>query len=346
MAEVLIDEFLIPYNTFRKTAPGGLLDAEILQEEFTIQFGREIHDPRTGKLLGSRSIGINSEWRREVFSVRDQMLDSGIIRSQKELSAYFAENYPETEITFPTDDEVKDLMIADLLAETQGELVIHAPGKAVRAILEEGFKTQRETGTTGGLLDVAQRDSSEERQFGKNAGEPIYGAIVRDTDRIRGSGSETYGAVQFVLKPEVRNRTTVSFGDSLGGHSPVMSTSPMRLGDTDPKHLLAATTNRTSFDRRSHDAILALVAEKNPEFAMPPRRQIYEKTAPHLNDTIQHPAWSELDHKYVEAQIHGGVSASDIAGVRLARPTPALLQKFEAAGIPVLGTTAPTVLFD
>jgi len=79
-------------------------------------------------------------------------------------------------------------------------------------ILPQGkFKNQHETGTSGGYLDSEYRKSAERTAFGEDLEEfPIYGYIKTENDYV-----DMYGDARVVLKPSVRERTTITMDDSL-----------------------------------------------------------------------------------------------------------------------------------
>lgn len=122
---------------------------------------------------------------------------------------------------------------------TEGEMRIDIPGELVEKVVKSGrFKSTLEPGTgTKGKAYNTGRTTYELMAFGisptTTVGRPIYGYM--------GIGSRTagfYGDVTFVLKEEVRRRTTVTFGDSLNYYignpirpSDVPGASPNRLMD-------------------------------------------------------------------------------------------------------------------
>ena len=191
-----------------------------------------------------------------------------------------------------------------------GDITIAAPGTVLEAVLTEGrYKNQFETRESGGLMDVGVRKVGEGLAVGVPAGtklaeRPVYGFLTtnqeptsmygkrkeeeafvgtqeerltakreRDWQSILSVNSyevDHYGAVRLVLKPEVRERTTATVGDSL-------RTGVMADNITNP----------------------------TPDFT---NMGIHKNGAPtHMVGTPIAP--------YIEAQIHGGVRASDIARI-------------------------------
>ena len=95
-------------------------------------------------------------------------------------------------------------------------LAIRRGDRGALNVLEEGrFKTQFETGTSGGAFAPELRIEAEELGLGipsdvKPSGRPVYG-YVSDSPRTAGG----YGIFEFQLKEEVKERTTITLGDSL-----------------------------------------------------------------------------------------------------------------------------------
>lgn len=85
-------------------------------------------------------------------------------------------------------------------------------------ILEDGhFKTQFEVGNSGGTYDPQRRLQAEENGLGypqrypeKPGDRPIYGFVSTPEN-----GASDYGDVEWVLKESVKDRSTVTVGDSL-----------------------------------------------------------------------------------------------------------------------------------
>lgn len=101
--------------------------------------------------------------------------------------------------------------------------------------LEEGYKTQHETGTSGGKYTPEKRRFSEEYAFGPGV-KPIYAYLNAAKLGYRAS-VDGYGDIRVDLKDEVRNRSQVFAGDSLdkfkimkGAPSPLLDPKPESLG--------------------------------------------------------------------------------------------------------------------
>ena len=83
-------------------------------------------------------------------------------------------------------------------------------------IEDERFKTQFETGTSGGAFNPPYRKDAEFKGLGAHNDvpiekRPVYGYVATEVHR-----AGQYGPVEFVLKESVKERTTITFGDSLG----------------------------------------------------------------------------------------------------------------------------------
>lgn len=96
------------------------------------------------------------------------------------------------------------------------------------------FKTQFETANSNGFYDPTTRRAGEARTqsvpIGVNDSErPIYGYLSIDDfdESITTYGVQQYGSVRFVLKDYLKNRSTMTIGDSLNRKS-----MPMKLNKT------------------------------------------------------------------------------------------------------------------
>lgn len=102
----------------------------------------------------------------------------------------------------------------------QSELAVRAGPQAAVSILEDGqFLSQFATGRSGGLLDTDFRAGVEKDLFGYAEDlwpmdRPIYGYMVGDDPSVE-FFTDHYGGIKFILKDEVRPRTTFTPGDSL-----------------------------------------------------------------------------------------------------------------------------------
>jgi hypothetical protein len=121
-------------------------------------------------------------------------------------------------------EQAKAEATAALKEATTGPIVVRRKNESsLRRILEDGrMKTQFETGTSSGLLDTEGRKKLEDAALGiptdtPDAKRPVYGVVspggVKAVDGKR--AVDEYGDIQLVLKPSVRDRTTVTVGDSL-----------------------------------------------------------------------------------------------------------------------------------
>ena len=137
---------------------------------------------------------------------------------------------------------VEDAMVqgARTLQETADDLVLSTRRsmRSLERIITEGrFKTQFETNTSGGALNQEYRAAAEEFMFGyaKNLDvtqRPVYGYLRK----VGGSdGASWYGDVLMDLKPAVRERTTVVWGDSLGLEAQPSPLTKIRATSVEPR---------------------------------------------------------------------------------------------------------------
>ena len=196
------------------------------------------------------------------------------------------------------------------------------------AILTSGrLKSQVEVGKSMAHKDAEMRKRVDENLFGfsptgANEQRPIYGYMgKRDGSSEDYTGSTStlvqYGDVVVAFHPRVRDRTTITNGDSMDGN--VAGTQAINVPTPLSKpqvHSLGAGAV-TLFDTGVHSGFENYMGVKPG--AIP--TNIRE-----LNQL-----------SYIEAQIHGGVSVADIAHVafRSYHPVPpAMLKKLQKLGIP------------
>lgn len=177
-------------------------------------------------------------------------------------------------------------------------------------ILDSGrLKSQFETGTSDGMLNPFFRRQVEKQLFGYDEHatpadhRPIYGFMADPNNLEKDAfGASSYGEAILHFKPEVRDRTTVTGGDSLS-----LEFYPTSLKDLNPAGLLPS--DRT--------AIVSQQVKSLPE--QPTIKDFHDK----------------LLVNYIEAQMHGGVKASDIDAVYdpHGKIGPATQAKLKAHGI-------------
>jgi hypothetical protein len=110
--------------------------------------------------------------------------------------------------------------ITDLLSNAS--INIRMNEDHVVGLLRDGrYKTQFESGTSGGVLSHAMRIRTEQLVFGypedtASADRPVYGYLAGKRDS---SETWSYGRVVLRMRDDVRHRSTVVFADSLGDTS-------------------------------------------------------------------------------------------------------------------------------
>lgn len=189
----------------------------------------------------------------------------------------------------------------------EGDLRIRINEDTFREILNDGdrLKSQFETNTSNGYLDIDYRADVENYVFGaphamNPENRPIYGYLYHP-DAPYGM-VRNYGDVAIQLHPKVKKRTTVTFGDSLDNN---------RDGNIFASPLLKA-------DGLSMDGDAAYA----------------------LYDYFgggKYPDRSWMGHApYIEIQVHGQVRQSDFAKVIFSfddPPAESILRKLDSLGI-------------
>jgi hypothetical protein len=179
-------------------------------------------------------------------------------------------------------------------------------------ILGDRFKTQFETGTSGGTLSTRIRGDAEEWMFGydpKNHAKdqrPLYGYLCRPnlvaSEDLEGENTGGYGDIAIRFKSEVKNRATVTGNDSLNlDYLPSPVTNPSLVSFTRQHRIDLAATGSTF-------AISSLKGETTKL-----------EQAKNLGDVQR---GVERWGSYVEVQIHQQAKPSDIAEIIYMRGTP------------------------
>ncbi|GMI21417.1 hypothetical protein TeGR_g15036 [Tetraparma gracilis] len=169
-------------------------------------------------------------------------------------------------------------------------LVIHFSEECLRTLCDDPFyRSQFETGTSGGTNDRVSRTLWEQRMFpsydeSTRDGERVKYGCVNLTDDVKGvaAASSSYGSFFMVLTRECRHRATIADTDT-GSSSAVLGTSDW-FG-----HIMA------SFNDRTLKSALSLPCPNSASLS-------------HIFD----------DTRYREIQIHGEVSiAHDVAALHV-----------------------------
>lgn len=178
----------------------------------------------------------------------------------------------------------------------------------------EGYKTARAKIEEELFATASENTAPKDR--------PIYG-FLEHPDRLMSAGNgigSNYGPFRVVLKPEVKGKTSYVIGDSLNDSSFTAAKA-------------AAVTNPASVKQTSSKLVHEVNLGKNNNTS-----DIRFKRNPEdFGD-------SDFRTSYVEAQIHGGVSVSDIAKVQIPKGFEVSAQtrkKFEKAGVTIEETPRP-----
>lgn len=185
-----------------------------------------------------------------------------------------------------------------VLTQPEVGVVVMLPVEVLSQVMADGrLKNQFESKRSGGYFDADELEDVNytRRQIEKTVmgvepdfpgkDRPIYGVI----EGVAGAPGNApgYGDVAFDLKPSVNRRTTVTVGDSFGFGV---------LGMAEP--MLQPTWRILLPAHRSR--VLGYIDRSGPV----PKEGVSE-------------ALHSIQPPYIEAQIHGGVSLSDVARIRV-----------------------------
>lgn len=168
-----------------------------------------------------------------------------------------------------------------------GTVMLKVPGEHLDSILEDRVLNQFDTNDSRGAYDTDGRASQEGASFGippaaGGSDRPVYGFVGREGMEHPYAVAQ-YGEVTLVLKDTVRERTTVTLGDSLNTTATPL---PM-VGDVSARQVLDASEETFFSDTAS---LIVRNAEQDRSVLADGRI-------------------------YMEAQIHGGVKPGDIKAI-------------------------------
>ncbi|QOH59897.1 hypothetical protein [Rhodococcus rhodochrous] len=170
------------------------------------------------------------------------------------------------------------------------QVAVNVPSRNFGAILDAGrLLSQRDDGALTGVGTHAPDDRAriETAWFGEHEHPPIYG-YIRDPGGAP-SGADTYGRIALILNDDVRNRrTSVNVGDSLAGSESIF---PGPLNDPG--------------EFSGNPALAARLGHRTPE----------DYAAWLAEGTDDDDDEGFYQRVYVEAQIHSGLSLSEVQQV-------------------------------
>ena len=188
----------------------------------------------------------------------------------------------------------------------QGPLYLSVTPQNLKKILEEKrFKSQFETGTSGGFFNPETRRYIEDKYMGipKDTPDelrPIYGFQLGEGegDEVTRSGAaKAYGTIVVKLKDDVRGRTTMTAGDSLDHQ---LYGIPVDGDVTRERHLAAARRDYSQiWDQAKQGAMAEIVEDVLGGF--------YDWEEPY-EDIIT----AGASPHYNEIQVHGGLTLDNV----------------------------------
>lgn len=203
------------------------------------------------------------------------------------------------------------------------------------SILDDGrFKSQFETGASTGYFGPGLRADVESRLFNipnkvehEPQNRPIYGYLMDEEplEPHKDSVASAYGTIRILLKKSVNARTTFTGGDSLATEGAIPEYAPSPVNDPSIASVMSGTTvlhpyrSGPNYDRQ------------NRHYA---RQQLSLVMDADKIERVQG------QYVYTEAQVHGGVKATDIEEVhithRMAESSPRSIERLKERGIRVV----------
>ena len=269
--------------------------------------------------LPSRYEGDESQF---VGDLQRAVIDGHVIREARQ-------GYQSDRAAELTDAQKDDLVDYFETIRSKGTVFVAANRYAAADIVNKGeFDTVFETNTSNGAVnyEARRREEFASHDLHPNVDpnlRPIYGYVAFDNPNVQ--SVDQYGDVRFELKPEVKERTTMTDGDSLGSRATPI---PMSGDPITQREAVGGSMGHNSFT-------------------------IEETTIPKGEELIREAHDTRgRSYGYTEAQIKKGLKIDDVARIHVAHGrqykdqsvSPYLLRLEEAAeqrGIEVIYDDLP-----
>ncbi|MBD5429337.1 hypothetical protein [Lactobacillus sp.] len=222
----------------------------------------------------------------------------------------------------------------EMISSKENDIQMYIEPVNLKKVLKDGFKNQLETNSSGGFLDTQTRrnvewkiftDESEEmyEEYMKRPPEDfaLYGRIGKQSSYYPRT-ARNYGEIAVHFNKNIKDRTTYTIGDSLAkGFSSIESVDTWKaakIGEESPTYIAPVGGSG-----RKLWSMYDIFEEDNIHF------MDKYKTIDDMTDDFRKPP-------YVEAQIHGKVTAKDIAFVEIPENIKAksLISELEKMDIP------------
>lgn len=266
---------------------GGVSDAaerarksrETGEGNFGLPSGNDTDEPLDRMLADPAAYGLDEQGVAIAYEAVGRKAVKESMASQM-----FLLNHPENrEILVTRFEDIRD----------GGKVMIAAtPAAAEAIIMDRQFKSQFETETSRGALDLQARAVEETASLDIHPQvyaekRPIYGYVAYGAETETNSAVSHYGPIRFELKDSVKDRTTMIDGDSLGSRGTPM---PMRGAPVTELQAVGASMGFGGTMAGNWDLDTASAVRAGYEYG-----------------------------SYIEAQIKSGVSLDDVARVYVPR---------------------------
>jgi len=211
----------------------------------------------------------------------------------------------------------KESLRQEIASAFEAPLVIHIPEFFIPGLMEDGrYKTQFEGTRSGGNYNPGLRSSVEQKQMGVDPTiapemRPVYGLADQQVDGQAADPGEMYGDTKIHLKDSVKERATVTIGDSFGGQFPVAYRSDL------PVDRVLAASGKTDINNvRQRTAVRGAILDALNDENLPDEVRQYIQALPEAFQKQDDFPMPESVY-YTESQIHGQVKLEDIDFVEL-----------------------------
>lgn len=215
-----------------------------------------------------------------------------------------------------TDGQKDDLVDYFETIRSEGTVFVASDQRGAAAIIEKGeFDTVFETNTSNGAVahDARRREEFASHDLHPNLDpnlRPVYGYVAFNNPVAEGVAG--YGDVRFELKPEVKERSTITDGDSLGSYATPI---PMSGDPITQREAVGGSMGWQSMSGQMLDEVNAvgvyfpaILDESSPQLSFP-----RGETA--IANIVDRTSYGST--RYIEAQVKGGVKIDDVARIHI-----------------------------
>jgi hypothetical protein len=295
-------------DTARTGAPSGIRKRDLVAiQQNPAAFGFEANEFTRAE---QRRNGLMPNDEATVEALKKTVIEGYMIREQRE--------WRQEEAAGRLSETQKDDLVDYFeTIRNKGTVFVATDARDAASILDKGeFETVFETNRSNGAVahDARRREEFASHDLHPNLDpnlRPVYGYVAFNNPVMM--GADGYGNVRFELKPETKERATMTDGDSLGSYATPI---PMSGDPITRKQAIAGSMGWNNLSDQGQSVVRGEEA------------------------IIKRVDSERLPGRYIEAQVKGGVKIDDVARIHVTGGYPsdieALVEAAEARDIEIV----------